>query len=91
MTRPVDIEIRVCLKIVRDISKTAFDLLPSGETIGEFANRYAVERYTRKIESKRERARECRKIKRNRGILYSSRKKETNNERHQGFSAGKSV
>lgn len=67
--------LRGSLKIVRDTSKTAYDSLPTGETIGEFANRYALQRYSRKVESKRERARETRKQKRTMGILYSSKKK----------------
>lgn len=67
--------LREYLKIVRDPSKTAYDMLPSGETIGEFANRHAVERYARKIESKRERARESRRKKRKAGKLYSRPKK----------------
>ena len=56
--------LRCFLKIVRDASKTAFDLLPSGETLGAFANKHAVARYSRKIENKRERARESRRFKR---------------------------
>jgi hypothetical protein len=72
---PSTADLRCSLKTLRDPSKTAFDLLPSGETIGSFANRCAVERYTRKIESKRERARETRRRKRKRGILYLPSKK----------------
>jgi hypothetical protein len=64
-------DLRLSLKIVRDPTKTAFDVLPSGETIGEFANRHAVERYTRKVENKRERARESRRKKRRSGIISS--------------------
>lgn len=56
-------KLRVSLKIVRDPTKTAYDVLPSGETIGAFANKHAVARYARKIENKRERAREIRKKK----------------------------
>ena len=55
--------LRISLKIVRDPTKTAYDLLPSGETIGAFANKHALARYARKIENKRERAREIRKKK----------------------------
>lgn len=58
--------LRATLKIVRDSNKTAYDLLPSGETIGSFANRQAVERHLRKVENKRERARESRRRKRSR-------------------------
>lgn len=56
--------LRSSLKIIRDPAKTAFDMLPSGETIGAFANRHAIDRYARKVESKRERARETRMKKR---------------------------
>lgn len=55
--------LRISLKIVRDPTKNAYDLLPSGETIGAFANKHALARYARKIENKRERAREIRKKK----------------------------
>ena len=54
-------KLRCCLKIVRDPTKTAYDVLPTGETIGSFANKEAVDRYIRKIKSKRQRARESRK------------------------------
>ena len=57
--------IRTYLKIIRDSSKTAYDVLPSGESLGSFANRHAVERYIKKVENKRERARETRRKKRN--------------------------
>jgi hypothetical protein len=67
--------LRGSLKIVRDPSKTAFDFLPTGETLGAFANRHAVDRYSRKVESKRERARETRRRKRKAGILYPCEKK----------------
>jgi len=53
--------IRSMLKVIRDPSKTAYDLLPTGETIGAFANRHAVETYVRKNVIKREKAREIRK------------------------------
>lgn len=56
--------LRSSLKIIRDPAKTAFDMLPSGETLGAFANRHAIDRYARKVESKRERARETRLKKR---------------------------
>ena len=65
--------LRISLKWVRDPTKNAFDSLPSGESIGNFANRYAVERYTRKIETKRERAKECRRQKRKVGILWKKK------------------
>ena len=56
--------LRTSLKVVRDPCKNAFDLLPTGETIGAFANKHAVDRYIRKVENKRERARETRRKKR---------------------------
>lgn len=65
---------RGLLKIVRDPDKNAFDTLPNGETIGGFANKYALERYSRKVESKRERARETRRLKRKTGILYNNKR-----------------
>lgn len=68
--------LRSSLKIVRDPGKTAYDVLPTGETLGSFANRNAVERYARKVESKRERARETRRKKRKAGIMYRSSKKQ---------------
>lgn len=55
--------LRTNLKTVRDPTKTAYDLLPSGESIGSFANKHAVARYRSKIEGKRQRARETRKQK----------------------------
>ena len=60
----VQVRLRQTLKIVRDPTKTAFDRLDSGETLGSFANFHAVERYKRKVESKRVRARVTRKLKR---------------------------
>jgi hypothetical protein len=56
--------VRIMLKMVRDPSKTAYDLLPNAETVGAFANRHAVDTYIRKIVMKREKARETRKRKR---------------------------
>lgn len=56
--------LRSSLKVVRDPTKTAFDVLPTGETLGSFANRHAIDRYARKVEGKRERAREIRMKKR---------------------------
>jgi hypothetical protein len=46
-------------------------MLPTGETVGAFANKHAVERYSRKVENKRERARETRKKKRGPEIIIS--------------------
>ena len=60
--------LRAALKIVRDPTKSAFDYLPTGETIGAFANRHAIARYSRKIENKRERARESRKRNKRRNL-----------------------
>lgn len=59
-----DGNLRSSLKIIRDPTKTAFDHLPTGETLGAFANRHAVDRYARKVKSKRDRARETRLKKR---------------------------
>lgn len=81
-----DSNLRSSLKIVRDPSKTAYDFLPSGESLGAFANRHAVERYSRKVESKRERARETRRRKRKAGILYAGQKKN-----HRSSKNGSSV
>jgi hypothetical protein len=58
------VKLRQTLKVVRDPTKTAFDRLASGETLGSFANFHAVERYKRKVESKRVRARVNRSLKR---------------------------
>jgi len=62
------ISLRNQLKIVRDVRMHPFDELPdgNGESIGAFANRHAVLRYTQKVESKRQRARELRRVKRKR-------------------------
>ena len=83
-------ELRLCLKITRDPGKTAYDLLPTGETIGEFANRYAVDRYKRKIESKKFSARENRKNKRREANSFkpykqrsSSSNSNNNNKKNQ--------
>src|SRR6185312_15172630 len=51
---------RFAMKWVRDSSHTPYDLLPNGETLGEFANRHALEKYNRKIGLKRERAKKIR-------------------------------
>lgn len=59
-----DLDLRLALKMVRDINNHAWDVLPNGELIGEFANRHAVRRYSRKVENKRLRARETRKQRR---------------------------
>lgn len=72
----VSANLRTSLKIVRDPTKNAFDILPTGETIGAFANRQAIERYARKVESKRERARETRRQKR-KHIKSQQKKKES--------------
>ena len=53
--------IRTALKIIRNPAMTAYDYLPNGETLGEFANRTAVEGYIRNVENKRLRTRESRK------------------------------
>lgn len=58
------LHIRTFLKIVRDPSKTAYDELPSGRTIGSIANELAISRYKRKIERKRAQTRETRSRKR---------------------------
>jgi hypothetical protein len=55
-----ELHVRSFLKILRDPTKTAYDELPSGKTLGEVANEMAVAKYTRKVELKRERARETR-------------------------------
>lgn len=65
--------LRFALKIVRDPSKTAFDKLSSGDSLGTFANLYALRRYARKVEAKRDRARETRKLKRKNVILCQSK------------------
>lgn len=65
--------LRSSLKIIRDPSKNAFDLLPSGESLGSFANRHAVDRHRRKVDSKRERARESRLKKRKQSKLILRR------------------
>jgi hypothetical protein len=56
---------RMQLKVVRDLTKTAYDFMPppANETIGGFSNRKAVESYKRKVESKRKRAKENRRKK----------------------------
>jgi hypothetical protein len=72
-TPPLKESLRHTLKIIRDSVKNAFDILPSGETLGAFANKQAVECYARKIERKRERARETRQKKKQ---LKKGRKKE---------------
>jgi hypothetical protein len=59
-----EIHIRTILKMIRDCSKTAYDELPSGRTLGEVANELAVTQYAKKIKRKRERAREARSQKR---------------------------
>jgi hypothetical protein len=78
--------LRGSLKIVRDPSKNAFDILPTGETLGAFANKHAVARYSRKVENKRERARETRKKKRNSEIIYKTgKKRKTLNQNESEF------
>lgn len=67
--------LRGSLKIIRDPTKTAFDILPTGESLGAFANKHAVDRYSRKVENKRERARETRKKKRHSEIICNPAKK----------------
>ncbi len=59
-----DLHIRTILKMIRDCSKTAYDELPSGRTLGEVANELAITQYAKKITRKRERAREARSQKR---------------------------
>lgn len=62
------VSLRSQLKFVRDIRVHPFEELPEGggESVGAFANRQAVRRYTQKVEHKRQRARELRKVKRKR-------------------------
>ena len=59
-----ELHVRSFLKIIRDRTKTAYDKLASGKTLGEEANKLAVGKYMRKVELKRERARETRSRKR---------------------------
>ncbi len=60
--------LRSYLKMVREPKNSAFDLLPNGQSIGAFANKHAVTRYARTIESKREQARASRQQGRKRDI-----------------------
>jgi len=53
MKEPSPVNVRSMLKIVRNERFTCFDQLPTGETVGAFANREAVRWYTRKLEGKR--------------------------------------
>lgn len=55
--------IRRLLKIVRDSTKTAYDQLPNGKTIGAFAHDHAVSRYSSRLDSKRIQARQNRRRK----------------------------
>lgn len=67
--------VRSLLKLVRDPSKTAFDLLPTGETLGSFANRHVVEAYVRQILMKRETAQRSRERNRNQRLKKLQPKK----------------
>lgn len=58
------LHIRSFLKLVRDPSRTAYDVLPSGKTIGQCANEIANARYLHKKALKCEHAREARSRKR---------------------------
>jgi uncharacterized Zn finger protein (UPF0148 family) len=48
--------IRENMKKIRDIKNTAYDKLPCGKFIGEYANEQAVINYTKKVEHKRKKA-----------------------------------
>lgn len=63
--------LRMYLKIVRNPRNSAFDTLPNGQTIGGFANRHAINRYARTIESKREQTRASRQQNRKRDASSS--------------------
>ena len=76
--QPVNLKIRTYLKSIRNLKNTPYDTLPTGESIGSFANKHAVFKYSKKIESKRERARETRRKKRKQGILYTLKNKCSN-------------
>ena len=53
--------VRNALRVVRDPNKTAFDhLFTTDQTIGRFANEYALFRYRTTVSSKRKRAVEAR-------------------------------
>jgi hypothetical protein len=69
------LKIKAYLKVVRNTKNNAYTMLPNGESVGSFANKHAVYAYSKKIESKRERARETRRKKRKQGILYIKKKK----------------
>lgn len=58
---PSSHDLRLQLKVVRDLRHTPYDRLTNGETIGAFAHHQAIRRYTSKVCHKRERAREMRR------------------------------
>lgn len=82
-------DIRTAMKAVRQETNDAYGYLPTGEMIGDFANRYAVLKYSRRVEMGREFARQKRQKKR------KARHAEKNNTAHKKLHAvlatGKSV
>lgn len=52
--------VRLIYKLVKDSSRTAYDVLPCGKTLGEYANMVAIARYQKKNWRKREQARAAR-------------------------------
>lgn len=62
--------IRNALKMIRVENKTAYDSLPSGETVGAFSNRYALDKYTKKLIRKRDRMRITRRNKKINEIIF---------------------
>lgn len=59
----MDAGLRLTLKHIRDETKTPYDVMPNGQTLGQVANTLAMKQYTQKIKKKRERARQSRKAK----------------------------
>jgi hypothetical protein len=58
-------QVRTIYKLVKDTSRTAYDVLPCGRTLGEYANVIAVDRYIKKNWRKRHQARAARASKKN--------------------------
>lgn len=74
-------DIRTAMKAVRQETNDAYGYLPTGEMIGDFANRYAVLKYSRRVEMGREFARQKRQKKR------KARQAEKNNAAHKKLHA----
>lgn len=75
-----DENVRRFYRLVRDTSRTAYDVLPCGKTIGEFANEIALKKYVQTIKRKRIQATALRVRKRNKKTQETTNESDVDRE-----------